>query len=190
MTPLPSWLSRALALALLAGALAAPVLGVVLPLGEEYGDAKARVAQDAMTLERYQRIAARLSQQRATLATLAARRDRQDGFLSGGNDSLIGARLQDRIKTAAEAARAELRTTQLLPPRADGDFRAIALRVEMTGALPALQNILYDIETSTPTLFVDNIDLRAHPMDRRDGSDDDPPLDASFEVYGYVRAER
>jgi general secretion pathway protein M len=189
MSHLPRRLSQALALVLLAALVVIPLLAIVLPLSGDYAATAARSAQARLALGRYGRVAARLPQQRAILAELERRRGRQDGFLVGANDTLVGAALQNRIKTAVEAAHGELRSTQILPPRDDSDFRQISVRVEMTAELPAVQAILYQLEGSSPTLFLDNVDLRAHPMDRRDGSDDDPPLDASFEVYGYVRAQ-
>ena len=189
MMSLPRWLSRMLALALLAAVIAIPVLTVVVPLREDYAATTARIAENRLALDRYRRIALRLPRQRVELAALRERQAKQDGFLAGDNETLIGAELQNRVKTVVETAQGELRSTQVLPPRDDGGYRQIPVRVEMTGDLPVVQAILYRLEAATPVLFLDDVELRGHPMDRRDGSDEDPPLDLSFEVYGYVRAQ-
>jgi general secretion pathway protein M len=190
MMPLHHWLSRALALMLLAAGIGIPVIAVVVPVSNDYAATKTRIADAALALGRYRQIGERLPRQRAALAALEQQPGRQVGFLPGSNETLIGAELQNRVKTIVEAAQGQLRSTQVLPPREDGGFREIPVRVEMTAELPAAQAILYQIEAASPLLFLDNVDLRAHPADRRDGSDDDPPLDVSFEVYGYVRAQR
>lgn len=190
MMRLPRWLGRALALLLLAGGIVLPVLALVVPVRNDYAATRDRVAADALALGRYRLLAGRVPQQRAALAALEQRQGRQEGFLTGGNDTLIGAELQNRVKTIVEAAQGQLRSTQVLPARDDGGYRQIPVRVDMTGGMPAVQAILYQIEATSPMLFLDNVDFRAHPADRRDGSDDDPPLDVSFEVYGYVRASR
>ncbi|HUB96168.1 MAG TPA: type II secretion system protein GspM [Stellaceae bacterium] len=190
MTTLPRRLNRAMAILLLAGAIALPVVAVMVPLGADYAATRARIAQTSLALGRYRQAAERLPQQRTALTALEQREDHADGFLAGGNETLIGAELQNRIKTVVEAARGELRSTQVLPPRDEDGFRQIAVRAEMTGDLASVQAILYRLETASPTLFLDNIDLRVHPTDHRDGSDDVPPLDANFTVYGYVRARR
>ena len=188
--PLPRWLSRALALMLLAAGIIIPVLAVVMPVSDDYAATTMRIAEARLALGRYRQIAQGLPQQRATLAALEQQPGRKDGFLAGSNDTLIAAELQNRVKTVVEAAQAELRSTQVLPPRDVGSFRQIPIRAEMTGELTAVQAIIYQLEATSPMLFLDDVVLRIHPTDRRDGSDDAPPLDVSFEVYGYVRAQR
>ncbi len=187
---LPRWLRRVLALLLPAAAITVPVLAAVVPLSDDYAAAKIHIAEDKLALDRYQRTAQILPQQRATLAALEQQSGRKDGFLAGGNETLIAAELQNRVKTVVEAAQAELHSTQVLPPRSVDGFHRIGIRAEMTGELSAVQAIIYRLEATSPTLFLDNVVLRIHPTDRRDGSDDAPPLDVSFEVYGFGRAQR
>lgn len=190
MMPLPRWLSRVLALMLPAAAITVPVLAVVMPISDDYAAAKMHIAEDKLALDRYRRTAQILPQQRAMLAALEQQPGRKDGFLAGSNETLIAAELQNRVKTVVEAAQAELHSTQVLPPQNVDGFHRIGIRAEMTGELTAVQAVIYRLEATSPTLFLDNVVLRIHPTDRRDGSDDAPPLDVSFEVYGFGREQR
>src|ERR1700679_2178193 len=160
MTALPPWLSRALAVMLLLACGGVAVLGVVLPLADHYADTKGRIAQATVQLARYQHFVERLPQQRETLAALDKRQGSNDGFLAGANDTLIGAELQNRVKSTVEAAQGALKSTQALPPRDEGDFRRIAVRGDMTADISAAQMILYQLETTSPMLFLDNVDIR------------------------------
>jgi general secretion pathway protein M len=191
MTPLPRWLSRTLAIAILTVGFAGPVVAVVMPLTNDYDTTRARIAEAARSLAHYRQIAERLPERRVRLAALLQRSKQQSGFLANRSETLIGAELQSRVKRLVEAANGELRSSQVLPARDQDGYRQVSVRVEMVAELPAAQSVLYQIEASAaPVLFLDEVNLRAHPMDRRDGSDIDPPVDVSFRVYGYLHSAR
>ena len=114
-----------------------------------------------------------------------------EGFLQGTNEALVAAQIQNRVKALSEAARGELKSTQVLPAQDEGKYRRITIRVQLTLDLPAAQSLIYGVETASPLLFLDNLDMRAHIAERRrdrsaPGSDDGM-LDLRFDVYGYVR---
>ena len=61
----------------------------------------------------------------------------------------------------------------------------------MVSTLGAVQRVLYDLEASSPYLFVDNLYLRARPAERRaESADSDPILDVRFDVYGYLSSAK
>jgi general secretion pathway protein M len=112
----------------------------------------------------------------------------QSGFLDGANESLATAQLQNRIKTIVETDGGELRSTQVLPVRDEGKFRRIIVRGQMATNTAAMQRIFYDIESASPYLILDNIDIRARPSAHaQDNVPTDTMLDVRFDLYGYVR---
>ena len=51
----------------------------------------------------------------------------------------------------------------------------------------ALQRVFYDLESATPFLFLDNVEIRSRPARRASGPEDDPILEVRFDLYGYMR---
>jgi general secretion pathway protein M len=192
VSALPPSLSRTLALLLpLAGAVLLYLLAVQPLLGDAAAT-RASIAERRAALARFDRVAAELPQRRARLAALHRRRAETAGFLQGGNDALLAAQLQSRVKALVDAAHGDLKSTQVLPVENEGPYRRIAVRAQMTLDLAAAQRVLYGVETGSPLLFLDNVDLRAHSENRwrgraQAGADPDPLLDLRFDVYGYRR---
>src|SRR5262249_54071748 len=149
------------------------------------------IEQQQAALKRYARLAAELKPREAELARLRQRQATADGFLQSANETLAGAEIQNRIKTLAEAAKGDLKSTQILPPQEEGKFRRVSVRAQMSLNLAAAQRIFHGLETASPLLFLDNVDLRARSDRRRDeAAVADPVLDIRFDVYGYMRAVR
>jgi general secretion pathway protein M len=188
--PLPPVASRLLALLILVGALALAYLGAVQPLIDDYQATGSATEDMQAALLRFQRVAAEVPARRAQLAALRQRQAASEGFLQGTNDALVAAQIQNRVKALTEAAHGELKSTQVLPVQDEGKYRRISIRVQLTVDLPAAQRLLYGVETASPLLFLDNLDMRAHIADRRrdrGAGSDDGALDLRFDVYGYVR---
>jgi general secretion pathway protein M len=189
MTRLPPRASRALAVLILLGAIAVVWLGALKPLFDDYQATRQSIADDEAALARFRRVAAELPHRRAALAALRQRQAASEGFLQGTNEALVAAQIQNRLKALVEAAHGELKSTQVLPVQEEGKYRRITLRAQMTLDTAATQQVVYGIETASPLLFLDNLDLRVHiGGDRhRDRANPDPPLDVRFDVYGYMR---
>jgi general secretion pathway protein M len=191
MTPtLSPPLNRALALAILLGLLGAAWYGGAQPLLDGYQTTEDTVDQLRLALARYERAGSDTEQRKAELAALQQRGAAQDGFLQGSNEALIAAEVQNRIKTLAESAKAELRSTQILPPQEEGKFRRISVRAQMSMKLKAAQQVFHGLEASSPVLFLDNVNLRARPERRREEVVDDPIIEIRFDVYGYTRGTK
>jgi general secretion pathway protein M len=183
-------LRRALALSILAALVFVVVSGIVAPVLEGY-----RSNRDSIDLMRAALARARVAPSdlpglRAELAGLRQQAtSASGGFLQGSNESVIAAQLQNRVKRVVEAARGELKSTQVLPSRDEGKFRRTAIRGQMTVSIPALQRTFYDLEATSPLLFIDNVDIRIRPATRqRDRNIPDALLDVRFDVFGYQRS--
>lgn len=179
--------SRTLALGILAALLLLAFFGVVSPLLGAYRQASNAAEQYSAALEHTRRSGSDLAGLRAELERLKAHQASAVGFMRSSNPSLAAAELQNRIKSSVEAARGELRSTQILPMRDEGTFRRISIRGQIAVNTAALQRVFYDLESATPFLFLDNVEIRARPARRSTGPEDDPVLEVRFDLYGYMR---
>jgi len=188
MTPsLTPRASRALALGILAALLLLAFFGFVSPLLDTYRQASGSAEQYRAALEHTRHAGSDLAGLRAELARLKEHQASAVGFMQSSNSSLAAAELQNRIKSSVEAAHGELRSTQILPAREEGAFRRISIRGQIAVNTAALQRVFYDLESATPFLFLDNVEIRSRPARRSSGAEDDPILEVRFDLYGYLR---
>ena len=181
---------RALAAALLAGAVALVLVALLGPIFMLHRHYDAAIAETSDRLVRYQRIAA---QAPALRTALDAMRDR-DGrrfFLKNTATNLAGAELQELVKAAIEGNGGRITTSQNTSPREDGRFREIGVNVQFFASTPALQKILLAIETHQPYLIVEN--LTARPLNAFRGfkpaPGQEPELNVQLDVGAWAYAE-
>ena len=186
---LPPLASRVLALAILFLVIGGAYVLVAGPLISEYQLERDTVDQLSGALERYRAVGQQLPSREATLKSLQGTDPAREGFLQGGNDNLIAGNIQTRIKSVAEAAHGELKSTQILPAVDEGKLHRIAIRAQMTVTLEAAQKVFYGIESGTPYLFIDNLAMNARTGLRARGEQEQNPLiDMQFDVFGYTRS--
>ena len=192
--PLLSKLSPARQRALAVGLLVAVVLGAlalllgpIVLLHRHYDTA---IADTSDRLRRYERIAAQAPELRAAL-TAMQQRDGRRFFLSNTATNLAGAELQELVKAAVEGNGGRITTSQNTTPREDGRFREIGVNVQFFATTPALQKILYAIESHVPYLIVENITIRPLNAFRgfRPAAGQEPELNIQIDVGGWAYAE-
>jgi general secretion pathway protein M len=177
-----------LAVAVLLGVLALPYLVIVAPVVDLYRSAQQELAEARAQLGRAAVFASRVERLRATLATLEQGNANRGEFLKGQNESLAAAQLQNQLKQFVDAAQAELKSTQTLPARKEGTLSRVTVRAQLTSSMAGVQAVIYAIESFSPRLFIDNLDIRARPQARGGQlTRDDMLLDVRFDVYGYLR---
>jgi general secretion pathway protein M len=185
-------LSRTLAVALLGAALLAAYGLVVAPVIAAYREVGQAIEQSQLLLERYRSLAGQRPELSARLEELEERAAKAGGYLKGPSDALAAAELQDQVRTIIERAGGNMRSTQILPASAIDPtvpLRRAGLRIQLGIDIDGLQKVLYEVETGEPYLFVDQLTVRQQRMRRRSGEpEQEPELDTSFEVYGYLRA--
>lgn len=181
--------SRALALAILGGLVLLVLVGFVLPLLSAYDEARQSVEQHQAAIEHVRQSANSLAELQAELARLKQQQASAIGFMQSANGSLAAADLQNRVKSSVDAARGELRSTQILPVRDEGAFRRVSIRGQIAVNTAALQRVFYELEAATPFLFLDNVEIHARPARRATagGPEEDPVLEVRFDLYGYMR---
>jgi general secretion pathway protein M len=193
MTKLPPLASRAAALAILLVMIGLLYFGIVLPIIGGYASIRDATAQVEDQIARYHRAARDLAPRQAELAALERRSAAEDGFLVGANDTLVAVQIQNRLKALTDAAKSELRSTQVLPAQDEGALRRISVRGQMSTTIGGALSVLHGLESQSPLLFIDNLDIRAHQGGTREvrgrGGDtgNDGLLDVQFDVYGYMQ---
>ena len=94
------------------------------------------------------------------------RASRASPFIEARSVTLAGAALQQRLESAIAKQGGQLVSSKVdVGPR--GDERRVTLAAELTIAQPAMQALLFDLETGRPYIFVDALEARApEPTER------------------------
>jgi general secretion pathway protein M len=115
-------------------------------------------------------------------------------YLPQPTPPLAAAELQQRVKTVVETAGGTLRSTQALPPTEEGGAIKVPVSASLTCDTDSLQKILYQLESQTPLLFLDNLDIAAREdrprlANGRVANYTRIQLNVQLEVAGYLRKE-
>ena len=151
---------------------------------EQHQELLARLDRTAATLEPAQRLIAKIQQDHSVAAQ----------YLPQSTPALAAAELQQRLKTMVEAAGGTLQSIQALPPGEEAGAVKVTISAVMNGDTGSLQKVLYDLESQTPLLFVDNLEVsmrttRPRLPNGRYATYTRMQLNAQFEVSGYLRKE-
>ncbi len=110
--------------------------------------------------EQYERILARKQSVIDEMETLKEKFADQNYLSTQNTSALASADLQEMIKQAIVEAGGQLSSTQGLPIVIKNNFQHIPINVRMTGNSEVLRAVLYKIETATPLVVVEQIDIR------------------------------
>ena len=187
----PGWVSRLAALALSAGVVLALYVFVAAPIVARYAETDAAAAQAAELLDRYRRIAAARPALQERLDALNSRQSEIGTYLGGQTDALAGAELQELVDATVAKGGGGLRSVQILPVKADGGFRRIGVRVQMTATISQVLRVVHGLEAGSTLLFVDNLEVRNRRARRRRNQsvEMDPTLLVRLDLFGYLRSE-
>ena len=145
-------ISRAAALAILAALAALAWFGPVeLYLGA-LAAGRDEIAAKQAVLQRYRALAA---------APAQAARDESGLLFPAIPDAQALAVLQETVKSAAAAARVEVRGLQVLPPDGAPGAMRIGIRISAAGDVAGLGRLLYAVEAARPVLYPDNLHVQA-----------------------------
>lgn len=152
-------LEPAAALAILLVAVAAAWFSLVRPLLHWRADNKAAIGDARSELQRLRSVVMLGSHsgekgQGARLESLRA------GFLSGPDDAMVIADLQTRLRAIIVDRKCELIRAHALPAKIVDQQAFFGLRLQIRGHMRQVHAVLYAIETETPFLFVDRVELR------------------------------
>jgi hypothetical protein len=173
---------RVLALALTVVALTVVWAGCLQPLIDWHASRAETLEQRRLLLQRMNALAATLPElQRQSSSELAP----ATALLEGQSDAIAGAALQSQVQQLAARAGAELNTMEILPSEQRRAYRRIGLRVTTTAQWPVLIELLRAIEQGSPRMLVDDLQLRAPPIEMRSNTQ---PINAAFTAFAFRSA--
>lgn len=191
----PADRDRWLALALLLAAIALVYLVLVHPVwtapmlevNRELADSRERELRVRTQLQQAPLIQQRLAETSEQLA-------QHPGFLPESSPQLATAGLVKRLETVVQEASPGNRSCAIsnrspMPqPGANDRFSAVVVQVRLRCGTPELAAVLHALETGTPRLFVDNLNLLTMNYTfQAMGESGNSGLDVSFDLYGYLR---
>jgi general secretion pathway protein M len=121
-------------------------------------------------------------------AALAAAGENANGLLlQGGTTGISGANLQKLMSGLVIEHGGTALSFQLLPPAEDGHLTRIPMSLSISVGIDGLRDIIHDLETGTPLIFIDDITIQAATDEVRTP---DPhflgPLDVVLQVSGFA----
>ena len=188
----PALSQRWLAVGLLIAVVLVIILVVIVPVVNkemELHDAKNNLV---FRLQQYERILAKKDAVIASMDTIKQQHEEQGYFNSQNTDALASAEMQEFIKKAIVDAGGQLSSTQALPVSNKGKFSRITVRVRMTGNSEVLRAVLYKIETSTPLIIIDQIDIRPMRGKRNRTTrqiESSNELNVNFQAVSFMRKQ-
>ena len=186
-------ISRTLALFLLAALFAALYAIAVDPVLTARGAYDDAINRSVELIGRYNRVGATRERLEAQVAKLLRSSRSTSGYLKGKSSTLAAADLQNRVKQIVTKSGGTIKSSQVLPPREEHDLQRIAIRVQMTADIEALQKTLYAFEVGATHLFLDDVNIRTRRARRRRGkvvADSGSELTVRLDLYGFIRAEK
>ncbi len=187
MRPLaPGSLASRLAAIALAVAVALLAKAAVLdPALQAQRQTTEALGQAAAQLARLQAVAATKPRLEALAARLERDMGRSDAFLRADTEALAGAALQERLRSLAGSEGIALGAMQWGAEKAENGLGRVSVRVQISTSIGPLYALLAAIETGTPPLFIDDIDIQGPPGPQPDHAYQPVPLSVSFDCFGY-----
>lgn len=112
------------------------------------------------TLQQYHRILARKDAVIANMNAIKAEHEQRGLLNKQATAALASAEVQEFIKKAIVEAGGQLSSTQTLPVSSKNEFNRITVSVRMAGNSEVLRAVLHKIETATPLIVVNQLDIR------------------------------
>jgi general secretion pathway protein M len=158
----------------------------MLRLGGEIEDMRAQ--EQSLRNESAQRpkLLARLAQVRAFEAG-------NPGFLPEANKELASAGLVQRLQQVVAAASPNPAACQITAQTptdmpSQEPFPRVMVQVRLRCGMTELSAVLHALESGSPQLFIDNLDLLSRRSYLVAGTDNGGALDVSFDLYGYLKS--
>ena len=112
------------------------------------------------------------------------------GFLPEANRQLATAALVQRLESVVEAAgprpgRCQITARTPTESRVDEPFVRATVQVRLRCGMPELGAVLHALESDSPQLFIDNLDLLSRAA-YLGTAGEGGMMDVSFDLYGYL----
>ena len=162
ISPLTPQQSRILALLLLIAALMLVAAAIALPAWRLHQHYDHHIEEYADHLARYREIAARKPAIDEALKAVQGRNPQQY-YLKANAPTLAAAELQGIVTRVVESHQGRVISSQILQQKDDGKSMPgkMTLSLQMNANIVALQMILHSLETHQPSLFINQMSVRA-----------------------------
>lgn len=185
---------RWLAVGLLAFIVLLVLLVIVVPLASKGLELNENKENLAFTLKKYENIMAGKAAIVGNIAAIKQQHEDQGYFNTQGTSALASAQMQEFIKQAIVQAGGQLSSTQVLPPNESSKdkFNRITVSVRMTGNIEALRAVLYKLETETPLIVIEQMDIRPMRSIRNRITRQIEPsneLNINFQAVSFMRSQ-
>lgn len=152
--------NRGLALLILAGALALTWIVVLAPLANILFGESEDVEHSLTLLGRYEALDKARPQVQAELQAMQQRNATMSGLVEGNSAALAAAQVQSDVKAIVERNGGTVLSSQNMPSSLSDNFEKIEIQYDLTMPPGSLKNVIYQIETHTPYLFLDSVNMR------------------------------
>lgn len=139
-------------------------------------------------LARYSRIGDTAQGLAKQLEAMKARNAR-GSFLKNSVPALAASEVQEMVKSAVESNGGKIVSMQIPEHKDDGNYRKVAVNIQMSARISTTQKIFYALETQRPYLILDNISIRASVWQAPRGANaagPEPEFLVQFDVSGYA----
>ncbi|MGJ0486190.1 MAG: type II secretion system protein GspM [Methylomicrobium sp.] len=153
-------IQRWLAVGLLIALLLILIVAVFVPAVSKWMELREEKDQLAIKLRQYERILSGKDSVFKSMGSIKTAIQQQNYFNSQNTEALASAEVQEFIKKAIVEAGGKLSSTQALPVKSKDKFSLLTVSVRMTGNSEVLRSVLYRLETSTPLIIIDQLDIR------------------------------
>lgn len=184
---LKKWQHALISLGILFLVLSILFVGLVAPAMTNKNTNNERIADLQLQHARYKSAEQELIQlQKQIEKLLHENLEHKKDFLEEKQHTLAAADLQQYLKKIIESHAGNLVSTQPITDVNIKPFPKVTIKVHMRGNIDALQKTLYQLESSKPQLFIDNVIIqRRNPTGRGKQLHIDQ-LDIRFDVNGYI----
>lgn len=162
----------------------------VISTGMEYHEQKNELL---FRLQRSKKIVAQKQSVTENIKSITAQHQQQNYYSTQGTVALASADLQRFIKSTISEAGGQLTSTQVLPSKSADGFNRITVKIRMSGDVNVLRSVLHQIESSTPIMVIDQIDIRPVRGKRNRKTRKVEPsnkLNVNFQATGFMREIR
>jgi general secretion pathway protein M len=179
---------RRLAIGLLAVAVLLLLSATILPIATANRALNSELDALHERLQRLEAIASQDEELRARYAQLRRNQATRGYFLQGDSEAVASADLQRILKDITSAHATQLMSTQILPAVSEDSLTRVSLRVRIRGPMEGLVESLYELESNSVLLFLDNITIRTavSVRQRLRVTNPNPPFEANFDLTAYM----
>lgn len=179
-------LGRRAALTALACALGVGLCLAGIPLYASYATQRSEIEDSLRQLATFRAEAALQPALEQQLRSLKLRGAAAPGFVVAGNAALAQAEVEHAIKDIASANGTDVRSMQIGPVEHRGTLDAVSVQCDLSVPITRLKRLLFAVETHTPYLYIDQIDIAA-PVgwQQSGGSQVEPRLEIHWTVHAF-----